>query len=102
MHTQRNNEMKHMNFKNACWIRIPSPLPWHVRSTERAAACPAGTSQTASCIQYLSSGSPDDLIQSPPSGTGKHTLCNTVQNYPPINTDGRNKKKKKTKIQTYC
>lgn len=99
VHTQRtytrNNNVTYCIYiyKNAYLIHISSPLPWHVRSTERAAACPAGISQTASCIQYLSSGSPDDLIQSPPSETGEHTV--TVQYYTPIQFQPTDRKKKK-------
>lgn len=57
-----------------CAICPSSPLPWRGRSTGRAAAYPAGPSQTASCTQHLSFGLPDALIQSPPTGTQINTL----------------------------
>lgn len=45
----------------------PLPLPWREHSTGRAAACPAGPNQTASCTQNQSSGPPAALIQSQPT-----------------------------------
>lgn len=61
-------------------ICASSPLPWRERSTGRAAGCPAGPSQTASCTQHQSFGLPDALIRSPPTWTQINTLYHAEPN----------------------